>query len=1076
MSNFKISAKYIIVFVIALVGIQNLQGQCYEVLNSTSGVESLYEDLDPIACDIKTALGFSAFEVLGCDLYPLKYYLDPDDSFKSYFETVVESLGDKDGYILISKEFHEAGEIVYRTHIKFPEVGSFLDMNVIEKESVIKLVELAIEENQGFGSMAEQMGLQKFLEIIENGLPENVLEMAGFVKLSVENSAYSRSGKSSFSNNVLDLCGGKSEANNVLLADLFSGTGKYMNCSISSVISDDLNLPYKIHQAKNYMLKESTTDFSLWFHVGLDEDQNIEAVYYKGTTNLTLEQIEEKVFDDMSLHDVSLNNKEDISYKGDGCGLSWEFGKNCLLPMAGNIGNDISEYHAGVGIGLLDKILSIYQLAWKGFISGFESIKGILKFDSNDIANLKMTIIKKIAYSVDYVEELYNKFEAFKLKAKIFIYETFVSIDKFLEEDFNEVASYLYSLYEDPSKALSLIAQVIKLFYETMGQKIENYFEKDAALIGYDAGKIAFEIMVDIVIGVITGSAGFARIVHKLAKFAKPLLKGATEFVSTLMKNKSKITDPKDAKSMGCAMGLFGCFVKDTPVLIAGNRSNFGNSQNKGPQATFERDVRGPKMFNLKNGAKSLAVAAAMPIVAVPIQEIQLLDYAVAHETVNSTYGLTASTDDDIYLGLLDKDPYTSDQQRERDEYEINDTDWNEVVFEEVNGLSTAKFALHNDWIILKGYLVDGVVNLDLPEQGISGPFKITSIRHILPQKKPTDEDDNDDYGYKPVTALFTHVSNQVYTIDFDNGESLGVTYQHPIYSVTNGDWRLAGELEVGEQILTKDGEATVISSVKKEGSETVYNLEVKELHNFLVGELGVVVHNACNKALIKKYLDDAGDLADLPDGAQKSTLQKLKQMKDSGDPDYQKFLGDFPDDVPLGVGDGGLDAWKLVKDLPGGKIWVRKNPHILKKMAGLTPDQRVKMKEFYRTFNPNGPYPTTRNGIEFNEFGFVKFSDDAVAPISSKKYYSEGLDGLSENSQDYGKAAEWFVDNNPNATLATGGQGIVVDGKYYTMHHMEDGKTMMPILQSVHTAQGASHTGGASIIRNGLKGVFAID
>jgi len=221
-------------------------------------------------------------------------------------------------------------------------------------------------------------------------------------------------------------------------------------------------------------------------------------------------------------------------------------------------------------------------------------------------------------------------------------------------------------------------------------------------------------------------------------------------------------------------------------------------------------------------------------------------------QRVNAGYGLTANQDEDTYSGLIDKDPYTSDQQRQRDIYEINDRDWNEVVFEEVNGTSTAKLALHNDWINQKGYHEAAVVNLNLPEQGISGLFRITSIKHILPPKKPADENESDDYDYRPVTAIFTHVSDQVYNIDFDNGENLGVTYQHPIYSVTAGDWRLAGELEIGEEVLTKTGTATVVCSEWQEGSEVVYNLEVKELHNFLVGESGFVVHNSYNEAINK--------------------------------------------------------------------------------------------------------------------------------------------------------------------------------------------------------------------------------
>ena len=84
----------------------------------------------------------------------------------------------------------------------------------------------------------------------------------------------------------------------------------------------------------------------------------------------------------------------------------------------------------------------------------------------------------------------------------------------------------------------------------------------------------------------------------------------------------------------------------------------------------------------------------------------------------------------------------------------------------------------------------------------------------------------------------------------------IGVTATHPIYSATHHDWRLAGELEVGEKVLTYHGEATVAKTEKKTGSEAVYNLEVKDLHNFLDGESGVVVHNNCKDWISKLSYD----------------------------------------------------------------------------------------------------------------------------------------------------------------------------------------------------------------------------
>jgi len=312
------------------------------------------------------------------------------------------------------------------------------------------------------------------------------------------------------------------------------------------------------------------------------------------------------------------------------------------------------------------------------------------------------------------------------------------------------------------------------------------------------------------------------------------------EFIKMLKDNKvgnftGDLVQKSPSKTFLCKLKITGgCFIKDTLGLMA-NKNH---------------------PYTLKNAGLGLAMAAMPMVSAVPIQDVQLLDYAVAHTTVNSrgdkVQNRLLASADDTYYGLMSakptttNDPYTSDQQRSRDQYQINETDWHEVVFEQVNGTSSCKLALHNDWITNHGYNVDGIVNMNLPEMGISGPFRITSIRHIIPQKKPIDEDDNDEWEYRPVTGLFTHQSNDVWKITFDNGEVLGVTNNHPIYSVSKGDWSLAGHLEIGEEVLAKGGNTKVVSMEKDLTIQPVYNLEVKDLHNFLVGESGIVVHNGC--------------------------------------------------------------------------------------------------------------------------------------------------------------------------------------------------------------------------------------
>ena len=384
------------------------------------------------------------------------------------------------------------------------------------------------------------------------------------------------------------------------------------------------------------------------------------------------------------------------------------------------------------------------------------------------------------------------------------------------------------------TKVTNTYNQIKDLSVESVSMKIEeNIKQYFTTLVGgtkegyYKVGQLIFEVA----LLVLSGGTGAA---------VKVAAKTATKVVNKLDDIGSFFSNVGQAASQGgvaakkwfrCRILGNGCFVKDTPVLMARNANQ----------------------YSLLSPAKAVAFAAAMPIVAVPIQEVNLLDYAVSHKTVNQQNNLIASTNEDIYSGLFRGDPYTSQQQKQKDKFEINDTDWNEVVFKEVYGSSIAKLALHRDWIKQNNYAVHGIVNMNLPEQGISGPFKITSIKHILPQKKPVDEDPNDvypvqsngDYEYKPVTGLFIHHSDQVLNITLNNNETLGVTAPHPIFSTTYNAWRLAGELEVGEKVLTYHGEATVTKAEKKSGREVVYNLEVKDLHNFLVGDVGVVVHNS---------------------------------------------------------------------------------------------------------------------------------------------------------------------------------------------------------------------------------------
>lgn len=434
----------------------------------------------------------------------------------------------------------------------------------------------------------------------------------------------------------------------------------------------------------------------------------------------------------------------------------------------------------------------------------------------------------------NYTKSLIKFAVAFNLKDYSILDNNDIKIISEVFNSMNMVKDFILGLYDffteiiNKDLILSLAGAVYNTILEMIGEIVNFTFEG-----GHIVGGILFEI----VINFFTAGSG------NVAKLGS---KGLTEIFSKL-KNPSEISDlirkswkKGGFKELKCTILGKGCFIKNTPVLMAGN--------------------------SIGRSGKTYAMAAAMPFAMMPVDEVPLLSYALAHKSVNPGYTIagsagaeTASNDDGIYMGLINVytesyrsgDPYTSAEQKQRDLCEINDTDWHSVRFEQVGGTSVCHLALHSDWIKSRNYAVDAIVDMNLPEQGISGPFRITSIKHILPQKKP-ESDPGDDYAWRPVTGLFTHVSADVHTIKFSNNESIGVTAPHPIFSTTYNDWRLAGALEVGEQVLTYHGEATVASNEKKSGSEVVYNLEVKDLHNFLVGDAGVVVHNSC----WREYLD----------------------------------------------------------------------------------------------------------------------------------------------------------------------------------------------------------------------------
>ena len=297
-----------------------------------------------------------------------------------------------------------------------------------------------------------------------------------------------------------------------------------------------------------------------------------------------------------------------------------------------------------------------------------------------------------------------------------------------------------------------------------------------------------------------------------------------------------------------------------------------------------------------------------------------------------------------------------------------------------------------------------------MPEQGLNGYATITSLAHFRFTKIP-EENSANDYELQPITGIFEHTSNDVWELVFDNGDTLGVTAAHPIYSEDVGDWRLAGELVIGEVVKTMDGTAILLQKRQVE-AQRVFNLEVREVHNFLVGDGRLVVHNLCHKDTRKFFKEKgirAGDKNHPPAGTSKSTNV--------------------------------ADNTKIKKNHPDARV-----------------DDNGKIK------------------ICYDDFGFPGFRKLVPKLIDKKGIEIYGIaeipNMLGENSKDFKAALDILKtklpEDSPVQSITAGKVPFEIDGIKYTFHHHHDGKSMMLVPSSINNPAtgGVSHIGGSTIVK----------
>ena len=167
------------------------------------------------------------------------------------------------------------------------------------------------------------------------------------------------------------------------------------------------------------------------------------------------------------------------------------------------------------------------------------------------------------------------------------------------------------------------------------------------------------------------------------------------------------------------------------------------------------------------------------------------------------------------------------------------------------------------------------VVQLDLPELGLSGPAWIVDLepapitppgpgqvvtatfKHasanvldlVLTNTPPTTQTTSHSTQPSSYSAINTSHSVPVASHSEPSDqptESIGVTANHPFWSIDRAEFVQAGELTIGERLQTLAGDIHwVQQKLPRPGPEPVYNLEVHAEHVYYVGTNGILAHNA---------------------------------------------------------------------------------------------------------------------------------------------------------------------------------------------------------------------------------------
>ena len=133
----------------------------------------------------------------------------------------------------------------------------------------------------------------------------------------------------------------------------------------------------------------------------------------------------------------------------------------------------------------------------------------------------------------------------------------------------------------------------------------------------------------------------------------------------------------------------------------------------------------------------------------------------------------------------------------------------------------------------------------------------------------------------KEVTQLFRGQTDEWVHV-FAGEEEIVCTPGHPFYSPEKG-WIRAGELRIGDTLVTLEGSSIIIERIYREQletPETTYNFEVEGFHTYYVSDVELLVHNKCSNDLGKAGEEAAG----ITKNTQKINMNNRNRIPDGFD------------------------------------------------------------------------------------------------------------------------------------------------------------------------------------------------